>query len=120
MTTTFCVSGAVLDKAGASRNTALDIDQTAMDRFVNQAESKINVACRYNFTDNYASLNDDVKRILEDTASSLAAMNVIAYDMSGYTSRGEAESMINVLRDGVLMNISILRDKKAQDFINAA
>ena len=43
---------------------------------------------------------------------------VIQYDFSGFTSRTEAEDMINVLRDAALRGMSILRDKKAQDFAN--
>jgi hypothetical protein len=40
--------------------------------------------------------------------------------MSGYTSRVEAEDMINVLRDASLRGLSILKDKKSQDFINGS
>jgi len=120
MTTTFCVSGAVLNKAGTSRSTDFDSDQTAMDRFINQAESMINATCRYNYTDTYAALNDDVKKILEDVASSHAAIQIIQYDMSGYTSNAEAANMINTQRDIVLRGLSLLRDKKVQDFINGA
>jgi len=53
-------------------------------------------------------------------ASNLAAIMVIQYDFSGFTSRIEAEDMINVLRDAALRGMSILRDKKQQDFIDGA
>lgn len=85
-----------------------------------QAESTVNSMCRYNFSDNYAALNADVKYLISDIVSSLVAIQAISYDMSGYNSRTEAEDMINVLRDGVLRGLSILRDKKTQDFINGA
>lgn len=85
-----------------------------------QAESTVNVICRYNFSDDYATLNADVKAIISDIVSSLVAIQAICYDMSGYTSRIEAEDMINVLRDGALRGMSLLRDKKQQDFINGA
>lgn len=85
-----------------------------------QAESFVNSVCRYNFSDDYAGLNDDVKYIISDVVSSLVAIQAISYDMSGYSSRTEAEDVINVLRDGVLRNMSILRDKKVQDFISGA
>ena len=73
--------------------------------------------CRYNFSDNYSSLNTDTKQILKEVASNLAAIYCIQYDMSGFTSRVEAEDMINILRDGALRGLSILRDKKTQEFI---
>ena len=44
----------------------------------------------------------------------------IMYDMSGFTSRTEAEDMINVLRDTYLASLSLLRDKKTQKFLEEA
>ena len=85
-----------------------------------QAESMVNAICRYNFSDDYAGLNADVKYIISDVVSSYVAIQAICYDMSGYTTRTEAEDIINVLRDGMLRGLSILRDKKVQDFINGA
>ena len=122
VTTTFCLSGAALLKAGA--NVADPMPSTGtdfgVDIWITEAESLINTICRYNFTDDYSGLNDDVKKILHGIASDLAAINAITYDRSGYTSRVEAEDMINVLRDSALRGLAILRDKKAQDFINGA
>ena len=114
----FATTTEIQYKAGASASTTSKAEAYT-NSFISQAESLINVACRYNFSDNYAALNADVKGILKEVASDLAAIYVINYDLSGYTSR-EAEDMINVLRDAALRGISILRDKKQQDFINGA
>jgi hypothetical protein len=84
------------------------------------AESTINCVCRYNFSDNYATLNNDVKYLLTDIASSLVAINGIMYNMAGYTSRVEAEDLVNINRDIALRGLAILKDKKVQDFINGA
>jgi len=72
---------------------------------------------RYNWSDVYATTNSDVQGILTDTTSSLAAIYCIQYDMSGYTTRIEAEDMITILRDATIRNLQILRDIKAQTFI---
>jgi len=85
-----------------------------------QAENTVNCICRYNFSDDWAALNVDVKHLISDIVSSLVAIQAICYDMSGYTSRTEAEDMINVLRDGALRRLSIIRDKKVQDFMSGA
>ena len=87
------------------------------DSIILDIEARINCVTRYNWSDAYAGLNVDVKGILTDTAACLAAIEGIAWDMSGYTSRVEAEDMINVLRDIALCNLALLRDKKVQDFI---
>ena len=127
VTTTFTVSGAVLAKAGVNVNTNLSLASGAslivagdfvVDKWITEAESLINAATRYNWTDVYASLDIDVKKILDEVSSNLAAIYAIVYDMSGYTSRVEAEDMINVYRDAALRGIAVLRDKKVQKFIS--
>lgn len=130
ITTTFCVSGAVLAKAGANINSDLSddggigmgnaADEELIAEWIQEAESIINTTTRHNWTDDYSTLNDDVKFILRDIAASLAAMNAIQYDMSGYNSLAEAEAMLDVLWETSQRGLSILRDKKPQDFISGA
>jgi hypothetical protein len=100
--------------AGASATSKAAAYVTA---FMFQAESFINAACRYNFSDNYATLNDDTKGILKEAASNLAAIYVIQYDMSGFASRVDAEDMVNILRDAALRCIALLKEKQVTDFI---
>ena len=91
-----------------------------INSYISQAESFINSYCRYNFSDNYSSLNIDKKGILKEVASNLAAIYVIQYDTSGFASRTEAEDMINILRDGALRGLAVLKEQAAKDFVNAA
>ena len=115
----FATTAEVERKAGANASATSKAEAYVND-YMTQVESLINDNCRFNFSDNYATLNIDTKNILKEVASNLAAIYVIQYDLSGYTSRTEAEDMINVLRDGALRGLSILRDKKVQDFINGS
>lgn len=85
-----------------------------------QAESIINCFCRKNYSDTYATLNVDVKYILTSATVAYVAMQAVIYNMSGYTTRIEAEDMINVHRDSFLRCLALLRDKKVQDFIDGA
>jgi hypothetical protein len=84
------------------------------------AESYINSETEKNWSDAYASLNVDVKGILSLCASSLAAIEVIRYDMSGFTSRAEAELMIKVLYRRAMDCIKTLKTKTNNDFIAGA
>ena len=88
-----------------------------INQYMTEVESEINSTCRYNFSDNYATLNADTKGILKSVASNLAAIYVICYDMDGYSSRIEAEDVINILRDAALRGMRLLKDKKVSDFI---
>ena len=115
----FATTAEVQRKAGANASTTSNVEAYIND-FMTQADSFINSFCRFNFSDAYSTLNVDVKAILKEVASNLAAIYVIQYDMSGFTSRAEAEDMIAVLRDGAMRGLAVLRDKKNQDYINGA
>ena len=89
------------------------------DSIVVDVEAFINCATRYDWStlDAAGALHASTRGILVDTAACLAAIEGISYDMSGFTSRSEAETMMLTLRDIAMRNISILRDKKTQKFI---
>jgi len=119
--TTMCLSGAVLLKAGANVSSVLTTDASSqIEQFILQAESFINVVTRVNYTDGFADLNADVKKILEDAASSYAAVSCINYDMSGYSSRAEAQTMLDVNWAKFKECIDLLKDKKHTDFMDDA
>jgi len=110
----------ILARCGVNANTTSKAT-AATDIYVLNVECFINSATRYNWSDAFTTgLNVDVGGILTETGACLCAIYVIQSDMSGFTSRGEAESMITILRDIALRNIQILRDIKVQTFINGA
>lgn len=115
----FATTGEVQRKAGANASTVSNTEAYIND-FMTQAESKINVMSQFNWTDVYSTLNADVKSILKEAASNLAAMYIIQYDMGGFNSQAEAQTMLDVLKDGYLEAVSILRDIKKRDFMNGA
>ena len=115
----FCTVAEVERKAGANCS-AVSKAEAYVNDYTTQVESFINVFCRENYSKGYATLDVDVKGILKEVCSDLVAIYVIQYDMSGFTSRVEAEDMINILRDRALSGLGVLRDKKAQDFMDGA
>lgn len=112
----FATTEEVQRKAGSNASTTSNVEAFIND-FITQAESLINVQTRYNWSDAYPTLNVDVKGILKLAASAKAAMLVIQYDMSGFTSRIEAETMLDVLKNEFDTAIIILKDIKAHDFM---
>lgn len=126
MVETLTQSGACIFKAGKNLSTDLTTgtvtDTTpAKDvwtELINQAEAEIAVATRRDWVADYSGLDANVKKILDKVASDIAGAYGISYDMSGFTSRVEAETMLDVLRDSALRGISILRDIKTQEFID--
>ena len=92
------------------------------DTIIVDIEAVISCVTRFDWVaaDTATSIDPKIRGILIDTGACLAAIEGIIWDMSGYTSRIEAEDMINVLRDIALRNLSLLRDKKTQQFIIGA
>jgi len=115
----FCTVAEVSRKAGANAS-AVSNTETYIDDFTTQAESEINALTRVNWSDIYTTLDADVKAVLKEAASNLAAMYVISYDMSGYTSRLEATTMLDMLRDSYLRALGVLREIQVQRFVKNA
>lgn len=111
----FATSGATIFKAGANHP---DISETSMNEIHRQAESKINVDARFNFSDVYATLNADVQGLLSEASANLTGIYQINNDMSGYTSRAEAGKMLDVLHTLYKDAIQLLVSKQKQFFMN--
>lgn len=113
MAWTLCTSGSAVRKAGANANSTIIGSGSALQDWSDKAEGTIIANTRRDWRVDYSSLNADVKNILADVASSLIAMNLISYDMSGYTSRAEAQTMLDFLDDNASKGMKILHDFKS-------
>lgn len=112
-------SYAIKVKAGANANATATASNTILAKFCDQAESTLSTLTRYDWVTNSASITAKFLGVLDDTVSSLAAMQVITYDMSGYTSRREAETMLDVLTDGVKRNIDKLNEDAYKEIMGS-
>lgn len=108
MAFTLCTSGAATAKAGVNVSTTIKADATALDNYSDQAEGEIVTKTRKNYVTQFANLSTAVKGILNDISSSLIAMKMINFDMSGYTSKREAETMLDVNDEIVSKGITFL------------
>jgi len=102
-------------RAGINAN-ATSKAVAATDVYVLNIESFINSFTRYNWSDAFAGLNADVAGIVTDVGASMCAMIVIQSDMSGFTSRSEAQTMLDVLNNNVNRGLATLKDIKVQTF----
>lgn len=115
----FATTAEVGYKAGANASATAKAE-TYVNSYMTQVESFINAVTRKNWSDVYSSLNVDVKGILKECASDLAAIYVISYDTSGFTSRAEAELMIKILYRRAMDCIKVLTDQKVETFMTGA
>ena len=113
----FATTAEVERKCGTNVN-ATAKGEAYVNDYMLQAESLINAVTRFDWTSEYTNLDSGAKGLLKEVASNLAAIYAISYDMSGFTSRIEAEDMVNILRDAALRGLSLLRDKKVKEFLD--
>jgi len=85
-----------------------------------QAESMINSLSHVNWSDAYATLNADTKRILSEAAACWVAIDFITYNPATYTTRYEAEDLVNVNWTKFQILMSILSDSSDVDFVKGA
>ena len=114
---TLCTNSNVAYEAGANCS-ATSKAEAYTNVYIKKAEGKICLDTRYDWVTNYASVSTIGKEILREAASCYAAIMVINYDMSGFSSRQEAFIMINVLwaRYSDIVK-KIVTDNKYKEFI---
>ena len=115
----YCTLDDVQYKAGVKAS-ATSKAEAYVTIYVGMAEAVINVACRRIFAVDataFSALPTGTRKILSDAASNLAAIYVINFDLSGFTTRLEAEDMVNILRDAFLRDLAILKEKEHQTFL---
>ena len=115
----FATTEEVKRMAGVNAST-VSATELFINDYMTQAESLINAQTRTNWSDLYSGLNTDVKGILKMAAACWSAMAVIQYDMSGFTSRVEAETMLDVLRDRFVQCMKTMEDMKVRQFMKDA
>ena len=119
---TVATSGAVLRKCGinvpshfSGANAEANINPIILE-----AEAYLNDISRYNWISNWSSLNSGAALLGQEFVASIAAIEIIKYDMNSYTTRVEAEDMINVLAWRVHQIENHLRDQNTMSYIAGA
>ena len=115
----FATSDEILVKAGENVDST-GTTEARINALSLQAESYINLISRYNWSDNYATINADVRGILSEAESNLVAIYLISFNMAGYTTRVEAEDMVNILKVRFNECMVLLSDQKVVLFMQGA
>ncbi len=111
-----CVSGLAINKAGANANSTIVVSGLGLAAYSDVAEGKICAECNRDFVTDYDTFTGLIQNALSDVCASLIAMEIVDYDMSGYTDRREAETILDVLDDRVTKGLAVLKDTEKQGF----
>jgi|GEM_PF-1273124 len=114
---TLCTNGDVAKKSGAKAS-SVSVAEAYTNVYIKLAEGLLSSAARYDWVTNYSSVSTIGKEILRDACSSYAAVCVLNYDMSGFSSRQEALTMVNILWASFMETMRKLeKDNNYKDFI---
>jgi len=111
MAWTLCTSGAAVAKAGVNANSTIILSGAVLAEWSNECEGALNTITRKDWISAYSGLAANHKNILNDTCSDMIALKIVNYDMNGYTSRLEAQTILDVLRDNMVRNIEVIKDQ---------
>lgn len=87
--------------------------------WANQASAYLCCLCKYDLVTNVATLTAQGKNIFAEYIARYVAMCAIAYNMAGFTSRIEAEDMINIHHMRMRAIEKILEQTDIKDFLEA-
>lgn len=112
MSFTFATSGAIINRAGKNASTTATSSGSIIQQFSDDAEAYVNAVTEFDWVAASAAIGVNYLNMLRTAVSCTAAIDLISYDMSGFTSRGEAEDMVNILNDRKEKAIRFLVDDK--------
>ena len=113
MSWNFTSQAKAVAKAGANANSTITISDATLADWSDDIEGDINTITKRDWITNPPSTN--TAGILSNIASSMIAMQIINYDMGGYTSRTEAQTMLDVLDNDIDKKLKDLKDKTIQE-----
>ena len=80
------------------------------------AEAYLSSLVKYDIVTNWASMNSTYKKLFSEWAARFGAIALISYNMAGYTTRVDAEDLINIHVYRMEAIENILKDASIQDF----
>ena len=117
MSWTLCTSGAAVVKAGANADSGIATSGAILAQWSDDVENEICALTRKDIITNYGSLTSNGKQMLGRLAASKIAQEIIVYDASGFTSRFEAELMLDKLENDIRKIESIIKDDKHKTYL---
>lgn len=109
-----CSSLQATHKAGKNASTTALGDAALLDGFSNSAEGTFQMKTRKDWSAAFATTAQALLDAISDAVACDIANKIINYDMSGYTSRTEAQTMLSLNKDQYDMIMSDLREDPNQ------
>ena len=114
MAWTLCVSGLAILRAGTHADTTGILSSPIdFDLMSDAVEGRICADGHSDFVTDYSTFTGKIQQALSDVCSSLIAMDIIAFNTTGYLRR-EADTLMNLNDDRATKGMAILTNKTGQ------
>ena len=118
MAGTLALSAGVIIKCGANVSASISNGTVDVNPFIEQAEGYLCAIAKHDLVTNWSTISGgSVGPMLTEYCERSGAVEGISYDMSGYSSRIEAEDMINIHLFEMGKIIEVLKKADIQDFM---
>lgn len=115
MSWTLCTSGSAISFAGSGANSTIILSGSTLQDWADKSEGYIVAVTRRDWVDSYSSVDPGVKGILGNVCAAMVAKKIVTYDMSGYSGKREAETILDVLDDEIQRGLTDLKDFKSNE-----
>lgn len=113
---TLCINADVEKLAGANASSTADAEAYT-NVYIKMVEGHICTRAKYDFVTNYSSISPIGKEFLRQLTAAYSAVMVLNYNMAGYTSRTEAQTMLDVCYSIVSEGMNLIDDDNFVEFI---
>lgn len=103
-------------QAGENRDATGDVEANHIV-LQDDAEGYLSNLLKFNLSTGFTGLTAGIKNIITEWAARYAGMSLILFNMAGYTSRVEAEDMVNVHLARMKAIEELLGRPDVQDFL---
>ena len=110
MAPTLATEQDVKDRMGLNANSTIMASGLIIQRYIEDAEGVVVGATKIDWITDITKVTASVKLLLAVCVSAHAAKEIINYDMSGYSSRAEAVTMLNVNENTFTKRLVELKD----------
>lgn len=113
---TLCIQADVAKMAGVNAS-ATSVAEAYTNVYILMAEGFICAKSAYDWVTNYATVSTIGKEALRDATASYTAIRVLNYDLSGFTSRTEAQTMLDILHAIFADAMNVIKEEAGREFI---
>lgn len=109
-------SGAIFKRAGIGANVGLS-GTDIITRWMDQAESTISMRTRKDWVADFSDVTANFQDSVKDAAEAFVARRIVAWDMSGFLNRLEAQTVMDLLTEEFESNIRDLNKQEHKDLM---